>query len=400
MQALEIAATRIFYDNYNSVARVVCNRGGARSSKSYSLTQLILMKFLSERRKKFLVVRKSLPSLRISTLPTFMDLIEEWKVSHKIHIEKQYLNFNGVDTKNFLHFGSIDDPEKIKSSEWNYIFMEEATEFTYEDFITLKIRTSAKSLDGKPNQMFLSFNPVDEYHWTKTKVIDNPAEDVLEIISTYKDNPYLDKDYIKMLEDLAVQDPNFYRVYCQGDWGRLDQLIYSNWTITRDFPSDHQIVYGIDFGFAQAPTAVLKTNIKYDTQPEVWAQQLLYKTGLTNADLIKILPTIIPNKMAWIFADNAEPDRILEIKRAGYLNIRPAQKDVQDGIDFVKRFRMYFHEDSTELIKEARTYSWKSDRAGNVIGEPVKYQDHLLDCLRYALYSWYRNRQHVRLRWI
>ena len=156
-------------------------------------------------------------------------------------------------------------------------------------------------------------------------------------------------------------------------------------------------MYGLDFGFAEAPTVLMKTTTK-DT--DAWLQQLLHKKGLTNSALINLLPSLIPNRFAFIFADNAEPARNEEINKAGWPNIKPAQKSVTDGIDFVKRFKLYIHEDSTECIKEVRSYSWKTDRSGNVIGEPVKYMDHCMDATRYALYSWYKSHVGVRLRWL
>ncbi|MDW7973526.1 MAG: phage terminase large subunit, partial [Thermodesulfovibrio sp.] len=160
---IQLKATKVFYRNLNSKAKVVLNRGGARSSKSYSILQVLIYKFLTEEKKKFLIMRKTFPSLRITTWYDFKKIISELGIEHKIKEEKKFFNYYYKD--NFLHFGSLDDVEKIKSSSWNYIFLEEATEFDYEEYVTLKLRLSAPSVDGKRNQMFLAFNPIDENHW-------------------------------------------------------------------------------------------------------------------------------------------------------------------------------------------------------------------------------------------
>jgi phage terminase large subunit len=84
-----------------------------------------------------------------------------------------------------------------------------------------------------------------------------------------------------------------------------------------------------------------------------------------------------------IYADSAEPDRIEEINRAGW-TCYPANKDVKMGIDVVKRQVLYITKDSLDLIKEIRNWSYRKDRDGNVLEEPSKVMDHLMDSLRYV----------------
>ena len=136
MQRLQI--TRVFYETQNCTNQIVVNRGGARSSKSYSIAQLLSLKFLQEKSKKILILRKTLPSLRITVLPVMKEIWQGLEVNQYIKEEKVPLDYHFAN--NWIHFGSLDDPEKIKSSDWNYIWIEEANEFTYEDFVTLKLR--------------------------------------------------------------------------------------------------------------------------------------------------------------------------------------------------------------------------------------------------------------------
>jgi phage terminase large subunit len=131
---VNIHGTPLLERNADSTSRIVINRGGARSSKSFSVLQLIILLCLAFSGLKVLVVRKHLPSLRISTLFMFREILMLMGLSKYVKEEKMGLNFwiNG----NLIHFGSIDDPEKIKSTDWNYIFMEEANEFDYADYMT------------------------------------------------------------------------------------------------------------------------------------------------------------------------------------------------------------------------------------------------------------------------
>lgn len=376
--------TNVVTRNLASTAKIVCNRGGAGSSKSYSLAQIAVCQLLNPQARgiKILVVRKTLPSLRLSVLLTVKSIIEAWNVGPLIAEEKTMLNF--THRGSLLHFGSLDDPEKIKSTDWNIIWMEEATDFTYEDFLILLTRLRAPEKAGRRNQMVMSFNPIDENHWIKSRVIEGRS-DVEEIISTYKDNPYNNADYICTLESLLEQDENYHRIYACGEWGRLENLIYRNWEITNTIPESRDVIYGLDFGFNN-PSGMVKITL-HDGIP--YCQEMIYQTGLTNSDLIARMQEIIPvgrARQAPIYADAAEPDRIEEIGRAGF-NVHPADKEVVVGIDFVKRHRLRIHRDSANLLHEIRGYSYKRDRNGVVLEEPIKYRDHLVDPIRYGLYT-------------
>lgn len=383
MGNVTLQATPIFYKNLNSKAQIVINRGGARSSKSHSILQLMLYKASQEKNKKILILRKTLPALRISTLLMFKEMTSTNGMDKHIREEKQNLNY--WFGNNLIHFGSLDDVEKIKSTEWNYIWVEEATEFTHTEVMQLKLRLSAPSTDGKRNQMFLSFNPIDIYHWIKEKLLDPGTEDCEEIISTHKDNPFLSADYRKTLEDLINQDINFHRIYAAGEWGILEALIYSGWEIVDVAPYTDDVIYGLDFGFNN-PSSLIKLSLVDDI---IYEEELLYQSGLTNSDLIDKLKTLIIDKDAPIYADSAEADRIEEIYRAGF-NVYPAQKgpgSVKNGIDFVKRQKIKVLSNSVNLIKEKRSYSWRTDKTGKRLEEPVKFNDHLLDAERYAIHT-------------
>ena len=416
---VELQATKIFFENLNCKANIVANRGSAGSSKSFSLGQMLGYKFASEKNKAILILRKSLPSLRISTLWMMQDILGRFGIWDRVEFHKNQLNltFNG----NLIHFGSVDDPQKLKSSEWNYIWFEEATEFSQKDFETVRLYNRRKTYDEHPNQIFMSFNPIDEYHWIKTdlfremdskgNVYDNEGQWFIhEIHSTYKDNPFLPEDYVKQLENLEYQDYNYYRVYALGEWGRVGEVIYNNYSTVSEIPEGGETVYGLDFGF-NAPSALIQCKIFKNGHSSftVYEKQLIYKNKLTNSQLIQEMNRVIPEEdrgRAPIYADSAEPDRIKEIKNAGLgFVVKEATKNVKDGIDFVKRLDVKIHELSMDILKEKRGYLWKTKRAvqGNdlqVLDEPVGLNDHLMDAERYALYSHLKGANNIKVRWL
>ena len=68
-----LQGTGVFEDNYNATEEIVLNRGGTRSSKTYSLIQLMIYKLITEPNKRILISRKTFPALRNSV---YRDLIE------------------------------------------------------------------------------------------------------------------------------------------------------------------------------------------------------------------------------------------------------------------------------------------------------------------------------------
>lgn len=320
--------------------------------------------------------------MRISTYKLMTDLMLKYNIYNPSNHNKSGRTY--VHKNNFMHFTGLDDPQKIKSTEWNYIWMEEANEFTWDDFITLKTRMSAKSGDGKPNQMFLSLNPCDEQNWVNQRLV-HKADKVKVFRSNYLNNPFLSDNYISSLLALKDEDETYYKIYTLGEWAVPKNLIYGNWEINDPEYSGlnpDETIYGLDFGFNN-PTALIQINY-YDGN--IYLKQMIYETKLTNEKLIERMNELIGNKKDYIYADCAEPQRIEEILRAGY-NIYPADKSVNNGIDFLKRQKLFIHSNSTDLIGELKKYKWKEDKNGKILDEPVKFMDHAVDAVRYGIYS-------------
>lgn len=376
----QIEYTNVFERNYFSEKKINLNEGGAGSSKTYSICQMLLMRFINRNRYKLLVTRKTLPALRLTAYKLFTDMLIdygymkycEWNKSERV------ITLNGK----IVVFTSIDDPIKIRSTDFNDIWMEEANEFKYDDYMTLKTRLRAAVDAGSVNQMFLSYNPTDAHGYINSTV--KYQNDTELIKSTYLDNPFLDSDYIAILEGLKEQDENYYRIYALGEYGTLTGIIYQPLAM-KEFPDEFdEVIYGLDFGFNN-PTALCRIGVK---DGNYYITELLYESKLTNNDVIKRLESFGINQSDEMFADAAEPNRIEEISRAGY-NIQPADKSVKDGIDYVKQNNkiIFTCGDNVNLNNEWKTYCWKKNKDGEFLDEPVKYNDHLMDAVRYALYT-------------
>ncbi len=387
MSFRNVEVTRPFKEMFNSKKPIIVQRGGARSSKSYSVLQFLIYILTNEPNPEILIIRKTMPSLRLTAYKVFVDLLKDYGYYNHCDHSKTENTIIYRPTNAFVAFTSIQDPERIKSSEWNIVFMEEANEFSYDDYMILKLRLSAPT--KTQNKLIMALNPISAFHWIKTKLVDIDP-DLEEIVSTYKDNPFLSYEYIKQLLKIKLQDRNYWKIYGEGQWGVLDHVIYSSWNVIQSeaWPeSFDDTIYGVDFGF-NVESALTETNFKDGL---VYERELLYEAGLTNTKLIEKVKTLIPKnqRSCYLFADNAEPDRIQEFCDAGF-NCHPADKSVKDGINHVKDCDINIHADSANLIKEKRGYSWKTDKNGNVLDEPIKWMDHLVDSERYALYTYHK----------
>ncbi len=246
-------------------------------------------------------------------------------------------------------------------------FINEANIIQYDTFRQLLLRTK--------KCIFIDYNPADEFHWIYDKVL--TRSDCYFIKSTYKDNPFLPNEQVKEIESYREADPNFWRIYGEGERGHSEGVIYTHWQSYTSGISGNT-VYGLDFGYNN-PTSLVKIT---DKDKNLYAEEIIYQSHLTNQDLIGLLKQNIPQG-ATIHADAAEPARIEEIRKAGF-NCISANKDVKGGIDFIKSRKLFIHAQSANMLKEIKSYKFKDK---NKVEEPVKLNDHAMDAMRYGAIS-------------
>lgn len=362
--------------------------GSSGAGKSYTVAQFIVINFLlNGLYTRTLVVRKTYPSLHNSVYYLIKNILSVLNIDYIENKQEHSIKF----LNNELLFKSIDNPEKIKSAEFNYIWLEEATEFTIEDFNFLDMVLRRYNSLGS-NQMFLTFNPIKaswvyEHFWERG-FKDNENVAILNV--NYKVNPFLNEQSKIMLENLKQQNEAMWRIYAKGEFAEPENIIYQNWEVVDNLPdSFDEIIYGGDFGF-KSPTAVLKIGIKDN---DLYIIDEIYATEMTNKDLIEALEDFYTDKQSPSYWDSEEPGRIEELYRAGF-NAHPSDKsNVIEGINKVQEFKIYIHKRCTNTIKEIRTYSWQVDKNGKIIEKPVKFMDHTMDALRYAVYTHFSKMQ-------
>lgn len=347
--------------------------GGSGGSKSHSTCQYLVELLFTLQDIIILVTRKTRPALKATTWLMIRDVIE---ADGYVEGTDYILNKSDLEIHangNIMRFTGLDDPQKLKSSSYNYAYIEEITEFTSDDLFFITNTLRRPRTDGRKNQLFMTFNPVAASHWVwQDKVIARDPVKSAIVHSTHYDNPFLPDSYRQKLEDLVNKNENLYRVYTLGEPGVLEELIYSNYEITRKYDEidTDTVSYGVDFGYNN-PTALIEQKLK-DNEP--YYRELIYQSHLTNTQLIDLIKQRVPDIRKRFYCDSAEPARIQELRTAG-INAMPADKNVIDGINYLKTLRMHIDYYSPNLQKEIRQYSYVK-KGDTVLEEPVKFMDH------------------------
>jgi phage terminase large subunit len=272
---------------------------------------------------------------------------------------------------NIIEWFSVDDETKLRGRKRDYLFINEATEVTYDEYIQLVLRTSGR--------IVLDLNPSLWKSW----IYDLEGnDDVFYTIVTYKDNPFLEQSLINEIEGLRTKDQNLWRVFGEGQKGIPTRVVFNHQQIYETLPSSCKLLgYGVDIGYND-PNTLVKV---YKDGDSIYCEELLYLRSTTISDFIYKIKDLKLNLTDDFIVDSAAPMAIQEMVREG-INAKPVKKDtILSGVDQIKRSNFFVHKDSKNLLDELNSYVWKIDKNGNILDEPEDKNNHLLDAIRYVL---------------
>jgi phage terminase large subunit len=246
---MEIKSTVIFEKNYEALndpgIRFVINEGGSRSSKTYSLCQLVIIYCLQNNHKVVSVIRKTFPALRATVLRDFIEILKELNI-YSVEAHNKSEHIYTFPNGSIVEFFSVDDEQKIRGRKRDIAWCNEANELYFDDFTQLNMRTESK--------LIFDYNPSESTSW----LYELPQEESIMIKSTYKDNPFLPQSIRSQIEDLKRTDEALYQIYALGEKAISKSNIYSQWTFVAHRPARFvKYVYGLDFGYNH-PTALMR----------------------------------------------------------------------------------------------------------------------------------------------
>jgi len=162
------------------------------------------------------------------------------------------------------------------------VWIEEATELKMADFEEVDRRL--RGIFHTYMQIIITYNPILKANWTYKRFFENiteqDKEDIKVVTTTYKDNIFIknDKAYVRLLENYTGNNRT---VYTLGQYGQLENAIYTNWRMISDdeFPTTDEPVYGLDFGYI-AQQACVKVQVDMEKR-KIYLYEMFYKTRYT-----------------------------------------------------------------------------------------------------------------------
>jgi phage terminase large subunit len=373
-------------------ARYLGAHGGRGSGKSHFFAEKLVERCLVEETRA-VCVREVQKSLEQSVKRTIEDKIAHHNVGSYFRIlnDKIEAPYGGL-----IIFQGMQNhtAESIKSLEgYDIAWVEEAQSISEKS-----LRLLRPTIRKPESELWFSWNPVspedpiDKLLRGENRIKKN----AIVVEANWRDNPWLN-DVLRdeMETDRERDQDSFEHVWGGGYQVISESIIFRNRVSIEAFetPPDARFFFGVDWGFANDPTAIIRCFIKDE------CLYIDYEAGGVGIEIDETpqLLDMVPGSRSWpIKADCARPETISYMRRQGFA-IEGADKwpgSVEDGIAHLKGFkRIIIHERCPRTAQETRRYSYKVDRiTGDILPIIVDAWNHYIDSIRYALSGFIQKR--------
>ncbi|HFT1682187.1 TPA: PBSX family phage terminase large subunit [Providencia stuartii] len=281
-------------------------------------------------------------------------------------------NLDSIKSKARILIAWVDEAESVSEIAWTKL---------------------APTVREAGSEIWVTWNPEKDGSATDKRFRKEPPDNAIIVEMNYDDNPWFPSVLEEeRLSDQSRLDPNTYAWIWEGAYlENSDKQLLANKYVVKSFPDDlwkkaDRLLFGADFGFAKDPNTLIRMFILDDC---LYIEREAYGVGV-ELDHMPAFYDEIPEARKWpIKADSARPETISYLKRQGF-NISAAKKwqgSVEDGITYLRGFKqIIIHPRCKETAKEARLYSYKTDRiTGEVLPVIEDEYNHCWDAVRYGL---------------
>lgn len=389
-----------YYPLFSSRLRYLAYKGSRGSGKSFAMGLKIVLDIVTLPYVNWLVIRQYFGTHKDSTFVGIKRAARALGLYDYFKFTTSPLEITYKPTGQKVFFRGMDDPLKITSIN---VETGSLCRVWYEEAYELKTRAAFETVeesirgiidyDGAFYQSILTFNPWSDKSWLKPAFFDGGKDmynrHTRAITTTYKDNPWLNDDYVESLEEMLTRNPNRARVAVLGEWGIAEGLVFDGQFESRAF-DDSEIALlphgvGLDFGFKHDPTAGEYFAIDRKNWT-VYIYDEFYKHGMLTKEIAQQL--ITRPHGGKIIADSAEQRMITELSLNGVRGIQPAAKgrdSVDQEVQYMQQFKFVIHPRCKGLFEEMQTYVYAQDKFGNWLNKPEDANNHAIDALRYGL---------------
>lgn len=350
--------------------------GGTSAGKTFGILPILIDRATKTPGLEISVVSETIPHLRRGAMKDFVKIMDMTGRFIDANWNRSLLTYK-FSNGSYIEFFSAEMESKLRGARRNILYINEANNIDFESYHQLAIRT-----DG---EIWLDFNPTNTF-WAHTEVMNDPDSET--VVLTYKDNEALSETIVKDIEAAKERGQyssywaNWWKVYGLGQTGSLQGVVLDNWQQVDEIPRYATYLgSAMDFGFSNDPTTLIDV---YKSEGQIWVDEVLYRTGMTNHDIGDFLKSINFGRKELI-CDSAEPKSIEELRRLGF-NVHASIKgpdSIKVGIDILQRHELRITKRSVNMIKELRGYVWEKDKSGELTGKPIDTMNHTIDPLRY-----------------
>lgn len=368
--------------------RYRCAYGGRGSGKSYSFALMAAVWGYAEP-LRILATREFQNSIKESFYAEAKAAIEahEFLSSHYVVGESFIRGRNGTE---FIFRGLRHNIAAIKSTaQIDLCIVEEAETVPESSWLNL-----LPTVRAPKSEIWVIWNPERKGSPVDKRFRGVADSDIITAALNYCDNPWLPEVLEKeRVRDRATLSPEVYAWVWEGEYleNSEAQVFAGRWRVAEFEPDPTSWdgpYHGLDFGFAQDPTASVRCWIHGDVlYIDAEAVQVGLELDATADYLAQRIDSIRSHPLR---ADCARPESISYLKRHGLPRIAPVAKwsgSVEDGINRMRAFRgIVVAPNCKHTISEMKLYSYKKDRlTGDVLPTLVDANNHCIDALRYAL---------------
>ena len=385
---MELVLTDKQADYIDDDTRHLMIMGSAGSGKTIFASIKVILYALKYPHARIGVFRQTLPSLRETAWREIVELLDEYKIEYKENKSNGLVTLSNGST---ISFTPVDDEKKLRSLNLDMVYIEQCEEITEEAFIELDLRIRNEVAKKYGGQMLIVVQPSNKSHWLYRLFYQEKAndEDYKYVHFSYLDNPFLPEEQKKVYEGLRETNYDRYLTHTLGEWiSSSKQIFTNNWSVGFDRRYFSYYVGGVDYGWNN-PACFLVAGI-YDG--EVYVLGEVYKAEMTTSEFLENIQNLLASldlrfdQIESVYADSADPESIEVFCRNG-LNTYGSVKNVKAKIDTTRETKIHVSPECVNLIRELPMYSWKKNKDGELLEEPVKKDDHSIDALCYLCYG-------------
>lgn len=454
--AINLSATIVFFNNLEALNarnedgsrkyKYIINRGSSRSSKTFSLIDLIDMHARENKNERITIWRDTKTDCKKTILS---DMIKHHKKTgrYKLNYEFNktdsvfhYSHDNGLSTTTVEIHGT-DDEETVHGLTQNIAWLNEPYKISEETF---------NQIDMRSDVVFIDYNP------KKDSYIENIAkqDNAIVIHSTYKDNPHCPEQqrikiesyqplsasylvennlesevFINSIEDIEAlkiylsnknyegkhireiircyknekqfsADNYMWQVYGLGLISESPNKIYRNWNAISNLDFENiknklglRSYYGLDFGYSNESACV---EVLYDGDRSFYLREKLYKP-LKDSDIslgnMLIDAGVPPGNVTYIYCDpqdnlvGVSTNMINDLRTLHQLNaVKAFKPSYSDRFNFINNMVIFYTKESTNIEKEYNSYQYEFIN-GQSTEKPIKIDDHIINAIEYCIYN-------------